>query len=489
MASEILGLFTSPQDYQMRQQQSAQDEALQFARLTPMQKASYGAYQGGRGLADFGGRLLGGEDPQLRMISQRQMLSREIDPGDPESILRAAQRAGQMGDQQFALTLSDYARKAQSEMALAGQRNAQANKEYKQSIPNDLAITQERAKYSAALRELKALPPSEENIAKINYLNDVLAGLPLPGAAKPIDKLEINKQLNTLRKAFRELPEGPSPQKEDLQAEIDFLSGVKEGKANIQEIGTAKGSDKPVYLDVNNDRQFIYVKDANGKQVRQDYTDGVDRTTTRVSATANSAGGKEQTAFQVGMAGAQIKQYENAIAKRNDAEASNTVLSELDRLSKKGVVGGSYASGRVGALNLLNTLGLVSPNDNAELSRSEQFQKQAKDLVLKSLGGKLGAGISNFDLDFVNRIVPQLENSPQARQELIDYMIRKNNEVLKASNELIDFAETNNTLRNFKPSTTARFFDPVTNAPKTGVAAMTTEEIKAEIARKKAQGK
>jgi hypothetical protein len=179
MASEILGLFTSPENYQLGQQQMAQNQAFQFAQLDPMQKASYGAYQGGRGLADFGGRLLGGEDPQLRMISQRQMLSKEIDPSDPESILRAAQRAGQMGDQQFALTLSDYARKAQSEMAQTQQRTAAAGRERQQAIPKELLIAQARADLLNRKGQIEQLPDSPEKAQALALIENTLVSLPV----------------------------------------------------------------------------------------------------------------------------------------------------------------------------------------------------------------------------------------------------------------------------------------------------------------------
>jgi hypothetical protein len=480
MASEILGLFTSPQDYQMRQQQMGRNQALQFAQLDPFERANFGIYQGAQQLGGAAAGLFGMQDPQLKLISQRQMLSQEIDPSDPESILRVAQRASQLNDQPFALQLSDYARKMQSEIALTGQRTAQANKEYRQSIPNDLQITQERAKYNAALRELKALPPSEENTAKINYLNDVLAGLPLPGAAKPIDKIEINKQLTALRKEQSLLPPGPSPQREELQAQIDFLSGAKEEKANIKEIGVATGSNAPVYLDVNNDKQFIYTRDANGKQVRQDYIGGVDRTTARISQSVDQKGA---TAFVEKLAALDAKDVTDARALRDNSIAALNTLNDLAKLNDKGVITGTAASNRVSAANLLNSLGLVSEKDRNILANSENYQKTSGDLILKTLGGRLGAGFSNEDRKFIAGLIPQLENSAQARRELIERMQKVNEKIIKETTRLEDYAREKNSLKGFKPDI------PLISPPRTGVQAMTVEEIKAEIARKKAQGK
>jgi len=476
MASEILGLFTSPEQYNMMQQQTARNQALQFAQLDPFEKANFGIYQGAGQLAGATNRLFGGEDPQLRMISQRQMLSRDIDPGDPESILRAAQRAGQMGDQQFALTLSDYARKAQSEMALAQQRTREGRAA---AIPKEVQIAQTRADYLQRKAQIQQLPDSTEKAQALALIDNTLAALPLPEGAKEPEKIALNKQIVQLREKLRAAPKG-SPESQDLQAQIDFLSGAKDEKANIKEIGVAVGSNAPVYLDVNNDKQFIYTRDANGKQVRQDYIGGVDITRAKVSASASSAG---QKSFNENLGKLDAKDVADARALRDNSIAALNTLNELARLNDQGLISGSYATGRVGASNLLNTLGLISPKDQATLASSENYQKKAGDLILATLGGRLGAGFSNEDRKFIQGLVPSLENSPQARRQLIDFMQKKNQFIIDAATELEDYARANDGLKGYKPKI------PLINAPKTGVAAMTTEEIKAEIARKKAQGK
>jgi|APGre2960657373_1045057.scaffolds.fasta_scaffold02407_7 hypothetical protein len=107
MASEILGLFTSPEDYQMRQQQAQQNRALQFAQLNPFEKANYGIYQGAQQLGGATAGLFGMEDPQLRKISMRQQMltgaggGPRINLKDPNSMLRAAEIAQEF-DPEFA---------------------------------------------------------------------------------------------------------------------------------------------------------------------------------------------------------------------------------------------------------------------------------------------------------------------------------------------------------------------------------------------------
>ena len=79
MSSEILGLFTTPEQYQLAQQQAQQAQAIQFANLNPMAQANYGTFLAGQKL---GGAIVGasvGEDPKLTWISMRQQLASQLD--------------------------------------------------------------------------------------------------------------------------------------------------------------------------------------------------------------------------------------------------------------------------------------------------------------------------------------------------------------------------------------------------------------------------
>ena len=105
MASEILGLFTSPQQYQQQQQDVARSRAMEFARLSPFEQANAAIGQGAYGLAGAIGGALGGQDPQLQKITQRQQLLGMIDPANPDSYGQAIQAALQTGDQEAAFLL------------------------------------------------------------------------------------------------------------------------------------------------------------------------------------------------------------------------------------------------------------------------------------------------------------------------------------------------------------------------------------------------
>ena len=122
--AEIVGsLFgITPDMYERQQRQSAMNEGAAFARMAPEDRAIAGIYSAGAGLGRTAGGLLGVEDPQMKLISARQQILSQLDQTDPTSLLRGAKSLSDMGDQQGAFALADYARKAQESIALAQQR-------------------------------------------------------------------------------------------------------------------------------------------------------------------------------------------------------------------------------------------------------------------------------------------------------------------------------------------------------------------------------
>ena len=123
MATDIAGLFgITPQAYNQQQQQLINAEAQQFAQLDPYQQVTAGSYGAGRQLGRGIVGALGGEDPQLKIISLRNQIGKSINPNDLNSVQQAAETLARAGDQQGALQLADYLRKAQGDYALIQQR-------------------------------------------------------------------------------------------------------------------------------------------------------------------------------------------------------------------------------------------------------------------------------------------------------------------------------------------------------------------------------
>lgn len=106
MASIMDTLFgVSAERYQQERDEAADAQALAFARLSPIEKASFGVQRGAYGLAGAIGGALGGQDPELQRRTQAQQILGMIDPSKPETFDMAAQMAADRGDQQLAFGL------------------------------------------------------------------------------------------------------------------------------------------------------------------------------------------------------------------------------------------------------------------------------------------------------------------------------------------------------------------------------------------------
>jgi hypothetical protein len=115
MASDILGLFATPQQYEQQRQAAMEAQALQQARLSPMEQGQYGIALGAQQLGRAIGGALGGVDPQLQKITQRQQLLGMIDPSNPDSYAPAIQTALQTGDQEAAFLLRNEMMRAKQQ--------------------------------------------------------------------------------------------------------------------------------------------------------------------------------------------------------------------------------------------------------------------------------------------------------------------------------------------------------------------------------------
>lgn len=104
--------------YQQKQNEAMQAQAMQFARLSPMQQAQYSLYMGGQQLGGAIGSALGGKDPQLQQISMRNAIMRRLDPSNPAQQMKIAQEIAQY-DPEFAMSIADNARKSAIQIKLA----------------------------------------------------------------------------------------------------------------------------------------------------------------------------------------------------------------------------------------------------------------------------------------------------------------------------------------------------------------------------------
>jgi hypothetical protein len=459
MATDIVGsLFgVSPEMYQEERNRQGLKDAIAMAQLDPMQYANAAIQAGaGRAAGGFAG-LMGAEDPQMRLISQRNALAKQIDMNDPESIMRGAQMAAQAGDTVAASTLANYARKAAGDLALIQQRTAEK-------------MTTEQRNALAFASSVGRPGSPEFNRAYQDKFTELTTKA----------ETTSTEMRNAAAIAGAEFPVGSPQYVEKYRSELQRLTAKEPKAGNVKEVGVAMGSREPVYLDVNQDQQFIYQKGADGKQMRVPYVGGVDRTTATTKVQVDA--GENEFVKELGKLDA--KAVASSMETKNSALAALGSLKRLNQLDQNALISGSFASGRVGATNLLNTLGLTSAKDQDVLAKSENYQKTAGDVILATLGGRLGSGFSNADREFIQSLVPQLENSPQARKQLIEFMVKKNQGIVDETTKLETYARENKGLKGYV--STIPIVNLGANAPKP-LSELSNEELMNQFNKLKAK--
>lgn len=230
--AEIVGsLFgITPEMYGQQQRQAALNEGIGMAKLAPEDRAQAMIYSAGAGLGRAAGGLLGTEDPQLKLIAARQSIMNQLDQTNPESMLKGAQTLAQMGDQQGAFALADYARKAESEIAQAKQRMAAANRERQQAVPEKIQIADRLSQLNMALDKLNELEASPDRDAAIRNVSRSIKAIEQQLPKDQAEKLSAFGQ--TLVDAG--LQPGTEPfQKRMLEYATEKAKGAGKGTGNV----------------------------------------------------------------------------------------------------------------------------------------------------------------------------------------------------------------------------------------------------------------
>lgn len=217
--SIVGGLFgMTPESYQDTRQLLEQRQALQQAQLDPYEAVNYMAARAGQQLGRGIGGALGAEDPQLRIISARNAVMREINPNDPESLMAGAQRLAQF-DPVGASTLANQAREAQVKLSQVVRNTREARG---LSVGQDVLKAETEAGYLAAIRQLQGMEQTPENAAALQVYKDKLAALTRTKEAAPLD---IQKAQEYRQKLVKE--GAPAAQ----IAEVDrYIKGLEGGR-------------------------------------------------------------------------------------------------------------------------------------------------------------------------------------------------------------------------------------------------------------------
>ena len=130
MAEVMNSLFgMTPESLMAERDAALQQQALQYAKLDPFQRATAGIYAGANRLGGAVGGLLGAQDPEMAKAAALQNILKQADTTTPEGLAALAQTLGSQGFGPQAMQVMDKAQalrltsaKISAEEALAQQR-------------------------------------------------------------------------------------------------------------------------------------------------------------------------------------------------------------------------------------------------------------------------------------------------------------------------------------------------------------------------------
>ena len=242
MAEIVNTLFgVTPESYRQAQQQKADAQALQYAKLDPFQQANYAIGRGANMLGGVIGGALGGQDPELQRITRRQQIAGQINPNDPASIEQGIVALQQGGDPQGAFMLQSEYRKMQESGALVGQRQAAEKASLATEKKINLGVEQE-AKLRA---ELAKLPEGATEgqirgvLVKYGDPDKVFAALTAAATAEEnrLARADAAKLADDARAADRKLKERLA--KEANEAKIEAANVAAEAKLEAARLAGA----------------------------------------------------------------------------------------------------------------------------------------------------------------------------------------------------------------------------------------------------------
>jgi len=414
----VAGLFgMNPQMYAEQQRTSDLAEGIRLAQLDPASRGAAMTYAGAKGLGGAIAGAFGVEDPQLKMISNRNAIFQQIDQSNPESMMQGIKMLSQMGDNQGAMALADYYRNAQGQMAQTQQRLAagtaslaQAARERIQGIDKDIQIANELSTIQDTLDQLKDQPSSPER----------------------------DRAMNLLTTRFTEL--------QRLTSKVE-----KQVTPNIKTVGVAEGSKKAVLLDVNADQLFTYEIGDDGKQYRKPYVGRVDRVTSKTEVGVKLP--EQEKSFESGLGAGQSKKILEDKTAALDASAILETNQVAKNLLKSGVITGTGANFFVGLNSALQQAGLDFGYADAASNSQAYVSAMGANVgrLIKQFGA--GTGLSNADREYAEKMAGgQITLTESALRKIIDINDRAANRVIDLHNRNVKDIKTNIPLTVEKPT-------------------------------------
>lgn len=258
----IMGLFTTPEQYQQQQRQALYEQAVKEAQLDPYQQARVNLQTGVQGLAQAGAGALGVEDPQMKLLSLRNQLAQGKDLTSSTGWAEYAKALQEKGD------LPGAAMAAQkSTEIMSGAENKQAKLEQALQIArmnNEARIEAARERGATALQIAQLQAESRNQMAQL------AAALKGEKQQTADDKAAVRIGQNTTFDAL--IAEGTGLTSEiDKNKDAFSLSG--RGTAAFQSIFNPEAPEVKVKSDVDaylNKARNAYLLAAKGTQTEGD---------------------------------------------------------------------------------------------------------------------------------------------------------------------------------------------------------------------------
>ena len=222
----VQGLFgMTPESYQQQRDAAALQQAAAFGRMDPMQAARTSIYYGANQLGGAIGGLLGAEDPQMRLISQRNALARQFDVSTPEGLAQYAGALQQIGDTPGALEVANISRRAAVDLSTIQQKTAE-----KMTPEQRNAIAE--SQLTDRLDQLSRLPQSPERDRAINSTKNQLIALTRVKPDKISDAIQVSRELGILTDELGKTQKD-TPEYNNIKAQIDRLQKSEKAPSQL----------------------------------------------------------------------------------------------------------------------------------------------------------------------------------------------------------------------------------------------------------------
>ena len=189
--SIVQGLFgMTPESYQQQRDAAAYQRAAAFGQMDPMQSARTSIFYGANQLGNVAAGMLGAEDPQMRLISQRNALARQFDTNTPQGLMQYSNALQEAGDVQGAALAADRFRTIQGALIDQAQKSAITAETLAKTGGLNAAALDRNARISQLMTKVKL---SEDEASTIASNPDLVKQYFAPKTSQGFDLLKTGK--------------------------------------------------------------------------------------------------------------------------------------------------------------------------------------------------------------------------------------------------------------------------------------------------------